>query len=75
MCEPIVVSGMKEWNHSPRGRINGVRFVRLRDVATLASKSKVTLDAFATTAFRLDMFDGVQLCRAKFRALAIFAIT
>ena len=75
MHGPVVLSWMKERHPSPRRRIEGARFAGFGTITTLTSQSEVVFGALAALTFRYDMFDGMQLRGAEFRADAIFAIT
>ncbi len=74
MHVPGIPSWMKERNHLICGGIEGMGFVVLATVTSLAGEREVVFRAFAALTFRKDMFDGMPLCGAEFRADAVFAI-
>ena len=49
-------------------------FVVFGTVTPLAGESEIVFRAFAALTFRKDMFNGMPLCGAEFRANAVFAI-
>lgn len=75
MLVPGILAWVKERRLLARGGIKRVRFIVLGTITTLTGQSQVVCGACATSTFRNDMFDGVQLGRAKFWAEAIFAVS